>query len=249
MTRVLLLGGTSEASALARHFAKNAIDAIYSYAGRTETPAAQPLPTRIGGFGGIEGLSTYLAAEKITHVIDATHPFAERMSKNALIAAQRSGVALCAFERAPWVARDGDDWIHVADMSGAVAALPEEPACIFLAIGRQHLSAFAARPWHRYVLRLVDSPEGSLPLPDAQVVVAKGPFTVEDDVRLLKSRRVSLIVAKNSGGSGARAKLDAARALRLPVIMIDRPALPQRRSETTIAGVMRFLVHPADLGV
>ncbi|MCB2128267.1 MAG: cobalt-precorrin-6A reductase [Rhodobacteraceae bacterium] len=249
MTRVLLLGGTTEAAALARHFAEGGIDAVYSYAGRTETPAAQPLPVRIGGFGGIDGLVAYLGAESITHIVDATHPFAATMSRNAVAAAERAGVRLCAYERPAWEAEDGDDWTHVADLAGAVAALPEEPSCIFLAIGRQHLSAFAALPWHRYILRLVDAPTGALPLPDAQVVVAKGPFTAEDDTALLKSRRVNLIVAKNSGGSGARAKLVAARALGLPVIMIDRPVLPPRQSVSSIDGIMRFLAHPADLGV
>lgn len=247
--RVLLLGGTTEASLLARHLAAEGVDAVYSYAGRTDTPVAQPLPTRIGGFGGVEGLVDYLKAESITHLIDATHPFAAGMSANAISACTETEIALCALERAPWAADAGDDWTHVPDLNGAVAALPEEPACVFLAIGRQSLAAFAAKPWHHYVLRLVDAPQGKLPLPDAEVVIARGPFTEEGDRKLLKSRRVNLIVAKNSGGTGARAKLDAARALRLPVILIDRPALPPRRIASSIEDVMAFLAHSADLGV
>ncbi|MGB3316981.1 MAG: cobalt-precorrin-6A reductase, partial [Albidovulum sp.] len=174
MTRVLLLGGTTEASQLARHFAAKGVDAVFSYAGRTDAPVEQPLPTRIGGFGGVDGLATYLRAESITHVVDATHPFAATMSRNAVSACIDTDTPLCAFERTPWEAGAGDDWTHVPDLAAAVAALPEEPSCIFLAIGRQNLTAFAAKPWHHYVLRLVDAPQGKLPLPDAEAVIARG---------------------------------------------------------------------------
>lgn len=247
--RVLLLGGTTEATVIARHFADHGIDAIYSYAGRTSAPVAQPLPTRVGGFGGVEGLAAWLAAEGITHIVDATHPFAAGMSRNAIDAAAATGLPICGYARAPWDAGEGDDWTHVADIAAAVDALPEEPCRIFLAIGRQSLSAFAVKPWHQYLLRLVDPPEGRLPLPDAEIVVARGPFTEAGDLKLLKSRRVNLIVAKNSGGDGARAKLDAARALRIPVVMIDRPLLPPRRIARDVTEVLAFLGHPADLGV
>lgn len=249
MTRVLLLGGTGEASQLARHFAVHGVDAVFSYAGRTDAPVEQPLPTRIGGFGGAEGLAAYLRAEGVTHVVDATHPFAAQMSRNAISACRDTDTPLCAFERAPWEAGAGDDWTHVPDLAGAVAALPEEPVCIFLAVGRLNLGAFAVKPWHHYILRLVDAPRGRLPLPDAEAIIARGPFTEEGDRKLLKSRRVNLIVAKNSGGSGARAKLDAARHLGVPVILIDRPALPPRRTARSVVEVMDFLAHRDDLGV
>lgn len=244
-----MLGGTSEASALARKLAKAGADAIFSYAGRTDSPAEQPLPTRIGGFGGAEGLAAYIRAEKITHLVDATHPFAAQMSRNALAAAAATGTPLCSYERAAWQAEEGDDWTHVADIDGAIAALPEEPAHIFLAIGSQHIAAFAAKPWHQYLLRLVDRPKGKLPLPNAEMVIARGPFSLADDLKLLKSRRVNLIVAKNSGGSGARAKLEAAQALHLPVILIERPQLPPRLIFAHSDEVMRWLGHRADLGV
>ncbi|MCT8330177.1 cobalt-precorrin-6A reductase [Albidovulum sediminis] len=249
MTRVLLLGGTTEASLLARHLAAARVDAVFSYAGRTGAPVAQPLPTRIGGFGGPTGLARFLAAERITHVVDATHPFAARMSLNAIEACAGTGVALCAFERAPWQAAAGDRWTRVPDLAAAAAALPARPARIFLAIGRQNLSAFAGRPEHHYLLRLVDPPEGDLPLPDATAVIARGPFDVEGDIALLRAHRIDMVVAKNAGGTGARAKLDAARALGLPVILIDRPCLPSRPIAETIEQVMAFLAHRADLGV
>lgn len=263
MTRVLLLGGTSEASALARALAAAGVDAVFSYAGRTESPVAQPLPTRIGGFGGVEGLITYLRAEGITHLVDATHPFAAGMSRNAIAASEATGVPLLAFERAPWQAGPGDDWRSVHDIEGAVAVLPEAPARVFLAIGKQTLAPFAEKPQHHYLLRLVDRPEAALPLPDAEAVIARGPFSEADDLALLTDHRIGWIVAKNSGGSGAEAKLLAARKLRLPVVMIERPTLPGRAVARTVEEVMGWLggmgniahpaggsgVHPARLGV
>jgi len=249
MTRVLLLGGTTEASQLARALAAAGIDAVFSYAGRTGAPVEQPLSTRIGGFGGPEGLVRCLREEGITHVVDATHPFAARMSRNAVEACGTANVPLCAFERAPWAEGPGDDWRHVPDIAGAVAALPDAPAPVFLAIGRQNLEPFAAKPQHRYLLRLVDPPGDVLPLPDTEVVIARGPFTEAGDAALLRTHGIEVIVAKNAGGTGARAKLDAARALGLPVILIDRPALPTRRVARSVEEVMDFLAHPADLGV
>lgn len=232
---------------MARALAEAGLAAVFSYAGRTESPVAQPLPTRVGGFGGVEGLVDYLRAEGITHVIDATHPFAAQMSRNAIAACAEAGVALIGLERAPWVAQGGDRWTHVPDMGAAVAALPDSPARVFLAIGKLHLAEFAAKPQHHYLLRLVDAP-GALPLPDAEAVIARGPFAVEDDLALLRDHRISHIVAKNAGGAGAEAKLIAARTLGLPVILIDRPALPERQVGTTVGQVLGWL-HQADLGV
>lgn len=249
MTRVLLLGGTSEASALARALAFEGVDAVFSYAGRTDAPVPQPLPTRIGGFGGAAGLTAYLRAERVTHLIDATHPFAAQMSRNAIQACEAAGVPLIAFERSPWQPGSGDDWRSVAGIDEAVAALPDEPARVFLAIGKQALAPFARKPQHHYLLRLVDPPEGPLPLPDAEAVIARGPFGVADDLGLLTDRRIGWIVAKNAGGSGAEAKLIAARQLSLPVVVIERPRLPERSVARTVEDVMGWLSHPARLGV
>lgn len=239
--RVLLLGGTTEASDLARAFAAAGVEAVFSYAGRTAAPVAQPLPQRVGGFGGVQGLSAYLAQGGFTHVVDATHPFAATMSANAVAACAGIGLPLVAFERPAWTPGAGDHWQHVPDLAAAAAALPQAPACVFLAIGRQHLAAFADAPQHTYLLRLVDPPDGPLPLPQARVVVARGPFDVAGDTALMQAHGVQVLVAKNAGGTGARAKLDAARALRLPVILIDRPAVPQRPTAATVTAVMAWL--------
>lgn len=219
--------------------------AIYSYAGRTDAPVAQPIPVRVGGFGGVEGLIRYLRDQRISHVIDATHPFAAQISGNAVAACATLGLPLIALERAPWMAQAGDRWTHVPDIGAAVAALPDAPGRVFLAIGRQYLAVFAAKA-HHYILRLVDAPTEA-PLPGATVLIARGPFGVAGDTALLHSHRVTHVVAKNAGGEGAVAKLVAARALQIPVILIGRPWIPPRRAVERVDEVMAW-IH-ADLGV
>ncbi|MCC8944252.1 cobalt-precorrin-6A reductase [Bradyrhizobium sp. Arg62] len=248
MMRALILGGTADANLLAAAIARAGIDAVYSYGGRTRTPADQPLPTRIGGFGGVDGLADYLHREAITHVVDATHPFAAEMSRNAIVACAQTATPLLALERAPWDKTSGDRWIEVADVVSAAAALPDSRASVFLAIGRQHVAPFGARPQHAYTLRFVDPPEQALPLPDADVIVSRGPFTLEGELAMMRTRRVEWIVARNSGGTGARAKIDAARVLGLPVIMITRPLLPERPRVESVSEAMQWLGHRTCLG-
>ena len=250
MTRLLILGGTREASDLARAVADAGIDAVLSYAGRVARPAAQPVPVRVGGFGGAEGLAAYLRAEGITRLIDATHPFAAQMSHNAVAAAAAADIPLAALTRPAWTPQPGDRWHHVPDIAGAVDALTGPSRRVMLAVGRMHLDAFATQPQHHYLLRLVDPPETPPPLPEQTVTVSRGPFTVAEDTALMRGHGIEIVVAKNAGGAGARAKLDAARALGLEVIMIDRPALPQRRELGSVGEAMRWLGHAGtDLGV
>ncbi|MBR0900511.1 cobalt-precorrin-6A reductase [Bradyrhizobium tropiciagri] len=248
MIRALILGGTADANMLAAQIARAGIAAVYSYGGRTAAPAEQPLPTRIGGFGGVSGLADYLRSEGITHVIDATHPFAAEMSRNAIAACTQTATPLLALERAPWGKTSGDRWIEVADVVSAVAALPDSRANVFLAIGRQHIAPFGARPQHAYTLRFVDPPGETLPLPGADVIVSRGPFTFESELEMMRTRAIEWIVARNSGGTGARAKIDAARALGLPVVMITRPHLPDRPRVESVSDVMEWLGHRTCLG-
>lgn len=246
--RILLLGGTTEAGLLAAQLANAGMDAVFSYAGRTSTPVAQPLPTRIGGFGGTAGLQAYLEAEAISHVVDATHPFAAQMSRNAHTACTQTRTPLIRLERPAWVPQNGDQWQSVPDLESAPAALPETPARVFLAIGKQQIDLFAAKPQHRYLLRLVDAPDAPLPLPSADVILARGPFTAQGDIDLMRAHNITHVVAKNAGGTGARAKLQAARALDLPVIMAARPAVPGD-AVGSVAAVMDWLDHSALRGV
>ncbi|MBW7963154.1 cobalt-precorrin-6A reductase [Bradyrhizobium sp. BR 10261] len=247
MMRALILGGIADASLLAAEIARAGIDALYSYGGRTRTPADQPLPTRIGGFGGVSGLADYISRERITHVIDATHPFAAEMSRHAIAACAATGTPLIALERAPWAKAPDDIWIEVVDVNAAVAALPEARANVFLAIGRQHIAPFAAKPQHAYTLRFVDPPDVPLPFA-ADVIVSRGPFTIDGEAEMMRTRGIASIVARNSGGAGARAKIDAARMLGLPVIMISRPNLPERKRVESVAEVMQWLGHRTCLG-
>ncbi len=244
-----MLGGTTEASALAATLAMRGDDAVLSYAGRVANPKAQPIPMRIGGFGGVEGLVGYLRDHKVTHLIDATHPFAAQMSANAVFAAERAGVAHMALTRPAWSPVDGDRWTRVADIGEAVAVLAGPRRRVMLALGRMHVDAFVVQPQHDYLLRFVDAPDRPPGLPRHHLVVDRGPFDVEGDQRLMATHGVEIIVCKNAGGTGASAKLQAARALGLPVILIDRPVLPARREVHAVADVMRWLDHGADLGV
>ena len=246
--RALILGGTSDANRLAEAAARLGLDAIYSYAGRTQAPAGQSLPTRIGGFGGASGLVDYIRRHQITHVVDATHPFAVEMSRNAVAACATTGTALIALERAPWTKTPEDNWIEVENVARAATALPDQRARVFLAIGRQHLAPFAAKPQHAYTLRLVDTPKAALPLQHAEVIVSRGPFTLAGDLDLMRSRNIEWMVARNAGGTGAHAKIEAARRLGLPVVMIARPALPERQSTESIDDVLAWLGHDARLG-
>ncbi len=222
---------------------------MLSYAGRTENPRAQPVPVRVGGFGGIGGLIDYLRQEGVTHLVDATHPFAATMSAHAVAAAREAGIAHIMLTRPGWVESSGDHWTHVSDIAGAVAALAGPARRVLLALGRMHVDAFAARPQHHYLLRFVDMPEETPGLPQHDLVVDRGPFTVEGDMALMREHGIDLIVSKNAGGGGAEAKLIAARTLGLPVLMIDRPPCPAARVTHQVAGVLEWLDHSAERGV
>jgi precorrin-6A/cobalt-precorrin-6A reductase len=246
--RLLLLGGTLEARTVAQALAISGIDAVYSTAGRTEVPLLQPLAHRIGGFGGVEGLRTYIDAHQITHVIDATHPFAAQMSQNAFVACG-ADIKLLRLERAPWQETAGDSWLHVPNVEAALGALPTYPARVFLAIGKQNLTPFAQVPQHFYLLRLVDpAPEGVFGLQSVHAIIDRGPFDVADDLALLRDHQISHIVAKNSGGTGARAKREASQILGLPVLMIDRPTLPQSAVAYSVTDVFAWLGHSTPIG-
>lgn len=225
--RLLILGGTTEASALCRRLAgRPDIDAMLSLAGRTAEPLTAPIPVRIGGFGGTEGLARYLGAERIDALIDATHPFAVQISLNAAEACAMAHVPRLVLTRPPWTPVEGDRWHEVPHMAEAVTALGEAPRTVFLTVGRLALQAFAAAPMHRYLIRTIDLPGGLDSLPDHRLIRARGPFTVEAEAALMREEGVEVLVSKNSGGEAAAAKLVAARRLGLPVVMVRRPMQP-----------------------
>lgn len=242
--RALILGGTSEARALAARLAGDArLDAVVSLAGRTSAPLASPLPVRIGGFGGVEGLTRYLVEERIDRVIDATHPFAARISANARAACAALGLPLLVFTRAPWSPVEGDRWIEVADNAGAVAALGEAPRRAFLTIGRLGLADFLCAPQHYYLIRTIDQPSKEDLPPRYELILERGPFTVESELSLMRAAEVDIVVSKNSGGRETYAKIEAARALGLPVAMVTPPRGGEARIVHHIEAAVDFLFY------
>ncbi len=225
--KILILGGTTEARVLAGRLNESGNFAItLSLAGRTARPRPQGVPTRIGGFGGAGGLARALRDEQFDVLIDATHPYADRISANAASAAEQTGVRFLALRRAPWTKVSGDRWIDVESIEQAATALGFEPRRAFVALGRNEIEPFSAAPQHTYLVRSVDPVDPPLAVPCAIYVTARGPFSEADDRDLLERHVIDIIVAKNSGGEASYGKIAAARALRLPVLMLRRPALP-----------------------
>jgi precorrin-6A/cobalt-precorrin-6A reductase len=222
--RVLILGGTTEASALARLIVGDArFDATLSLAGRTSAPQPQPLATRIGGFGGADGLARFLGDNAFDVVIDATHPYADQISANALAACGMTGVPLVSIARPVWQAQPGDLWHVVRDADAAAAALGPTPRRVFLSLGRLDLHAFAPAPQHHYLARTIDPPQQRALPPDIRFLQARGPFDRAGETHLLSNEKIDIVVSKNSGGTATYAKIEAARDLGLPVVMIARP--------------------------
>jgi precorrin-6A/cobalt-precorrin-6A reductase len=193
-----------------------------SLAGRTQVPLTLPVPTRSGGFGGVDGLVRYIVDAKIACLIDATHPFAGQISRNARDAAQRTRTPMVVLSRPAWRRQQGDLWTEVADMESAVDALGDAPRRVFVTSGRQGLAALLRAPQHHYWIRTVDKVEPPLNVPHAQYIVGVGPFSEESERAILVSNGIDVIVAKNSGGAATYAKIVAARALHLPVVLIQR---------------------------
>jgi precorrin-6A/cobalt-precorrin-6A reductase len=245
MKRVLILGGTAEARQLAGRLASRGdLSVTLSLAGRTASPAPQPVPVRVGGFGGADGLAAYLKAERIDALIDATHPYAAIIAANAAKAAESTGVKLLALRRAPWTKVAGDRWIEAHTMDEAVAKMGGEPRRVFLALGRKDLAAFETAPQHDYLIRSVDPVDPPLKRPRAKYIESRGPFTEANDRTLMEAHRTEIVVAKNSGGDSTYGKIAAARALGLDVIMLRRPALPRVTSVESVEDAVRWLDHP-----
>ena len=219
---VLILGGTREAADLATTLvaAHPNWRVITSLAGRTREPAPLAGETRIGGFGGQEGLAEYLRSERVTKLVDATHPFAKRISENARLAAGRAGIPLETVTRPPWQKQHGDNWVEVASLEKARDALPIG-ARVLLALGSQHIAVFASRGDVHFVVRMVDLPDSPPSLPDHQLLLGK-PGTAEQEKALLTAHAITHIVCRNSGGTASLAKVEAARQLGITVVMVRR---------------------------
>ena len=239
---ILILGGTAEANQLAKRLraARPRARIILSLAGRTRAPVLpEDVAVRIGGFGGAEGLASFLAAEAVTILVDATHPFAAGISRNGEAAATRAGVARLVLRRPPWEAVPGDRWQTVDCLGAARDALPAKSRA-FLALGRQHLAPFRHRPDVAFVVRMIEPPDPPLPFP-AEILLGRPEADVEAEAALLGRLAVSHLVCRNSGGAISYAKVAAARRLGLAVIMIARPPEPPGPVVATVAEALAHL--------
>ncbi|MET8763715.1 cobalt-precorrin-6A reductase [Lentzea sp. NPDC004782] len=220
---ILILGGTGEARELARH-----VEAVSSLAGRVTNPRLPRGEVRIGGFGGVDGLAQWLRDNDIHAVVDATHPFARQITANAFEACGRVGVPFLILRRPGFTPRDG--WLWVDGVAEAARNLPGER--IFLTTGRQDLAEFAACPqW--FLARMVEPPEPPMPQ-RIEVLLSRGPFTVDGEFSLMRSREIDVLVTKDSGGSMTSAKLEAAEQLGIPVVIVRRPPLPPAEVVRTV---------------
>lgn len=247
---MLILGGTTEASAIAAALAGNKrVRPVLSLAGRTRAPVLPPVPARRGGFGGVDGLAAYLRAQGVAALIDATHPFAARISRNARAAAQIAGVPMVAVSRPPWIAGPGDRWTEAADMPAAAQALGAAPRRVFLTVGQQELAPFRLAPWHHYLIRSIEPPDPALLPLAARCIAARGPFREDAERALLEREGIEVIVTKNSGGTATAPKLAAAQALGIPVVMVARPNIafsgPPGETVPDAVGALAWLDHVA----
>jgi precorrin-6A/cobalt-precorrin-6A reductase len=234
--QVLVLGGTGEARRLAAALVAHGVDVLTSLAGRVADPVLPEGAVRIGGFGGMSGLAGWLAERRPQAVVDATHPFAAQITASAAAAAAQQGTPLLRLQRPGWTPQPGDTWRFVDSLAEAAAAVAEH-ASVFLTTGRQGVAAFAALPG-KVLVRSVDPPDEPLPA-GATLLLDRGPFSVADELALLREHAVDVVVTKDSGGHMTEAKLIAARELGVPVVLVRRPPLP--RGVPTVATVEEAL--------
>ena len=242
--RVLVLGGTGEARRLAAALVADGVDVVSSLAGRVADPLLPPGEVRTGGFGGPLGLADELRARSISALVDATHPFAAAMTASAAEASALTGVPLLRLQRPGWEAQPGDDWREVGSLDEAAAAVAGFGS-VFLTTGRQGLAAFAGLEG-RCLVRTVDPPSPPLPR-RAAVLLARGPFSVDQELALMREHAIEVVVTKNSGGSMTSAKLTAARRLGIPVVLLRRPPVPPGvRVVATVPEAVTWLTHIAE---
>jgi precorrin-6A/cobalt-precorrin-6A reductase len=239
---VLVLGGTSEARALAADLAgQPRLRVVSSLAGRVSRPVLPDGEVRIGGFGGAAGLAAWLRAEHVAAVVDATHPFAETISAPAVDACARAGLPLLRLARPGWAPRDGDDWRDAGSLEEAATMLPELGQRVFLTTGRQGLAAFAGLDQLWFLIRCVDPPAGPMPA-HREVLLARGPYEMQSERALMRRFGIDVLVTKDSGGQLTSGKLDAARELGLPVVMIRRPAPAGAASVPAVADAVLWVL-------
>lgn len=238
---VLVLGGTAEARALASALVAEGVPVVSSLAGRVAQPKLPEGDVRVGGFGGPEGLAAWLSEQDATSIVDATHPFAERIGASAVEGARLAGVPLLRLQRPGWQAEPGDRWHWVDSLADAATALPALGRRVFLTSGRQGVAAFRGLSELWFLARFVDAPEEPLP-PNFEVLLARGPYDVDAEAALMRAHDVDVLVTKDSGGAMTSAKLVAARGLGLPVVVVRRPPRPAATTVDTVEGAVKWVL-------
>jgi precorrin-6A/cobalt-precorrin-6A reductase len=241
--RVLILGGTEDATELAAKATSLAgVEVMTSLAGRTLQPGVVSGERRIGGFGGVAGLVSYLREQQIDVLVDATHPFATQISWNAIRAAAEIPLPYLRLNRPPWQPVAGDKWLEVEDLAAAVNTLPGLAERVFVSIGRQELALFSQlNLW--FLMRMVEPPSPAAPLPPGHILLERGPFSLEGERSLLQQYEIEAIVSKNSGGRATYAKIIAARELEIPVVMVQRPLLPEGATVADVESAFNWLAE------
>ncbi len=245
--RVLILGGIGESwklTALASTIP--GLEVINSLAGRTRKPVMTSTPTRIGGFGGVSGLTNYLREQKIDLLIDATHPFASKISWNAAIASSALNIPRLMLVRPAWKKMEGDRWVEVESNEVAARVLPELASRIFLSIGRQELVSYTHLKNLWFLMRMVEPPQANTSVPPGKILTERGPFSLEEERSLLLKYEIEAILSKNSGGDATYAKIIAARELGIPVVMIQRPSLPEGEQVSDVESAVSWLRNYSD---
>lgn len=237
---LLLLAGTGEAKQIAWGLSDSGRPVVASLAGATRSPDPLPVPTRIGGFGGEAGFRTYVASHGITAVLDATHPFAVRITTRTARICRDMGLPYCHVLRPGWAAGPGDDWIWVKTPADVGEHIPSD-AVVFLATGRQSLPEYAGLAAKRILARMIDPPSAPMPIAGGEFIIGRPPFSEADETALFEALQVSHLVVKDAGGRGGRAKLDAARRLGVPVILIARPAMPPADRVENMEDALRWV--------
>ncbi|MEV8465345.1 cobalt-precorrin-6A reductase [Fluviibacterium sp. DFM31] len=239
--RLLLLAGSAEARQVAKALGRMPeVAATASLAGTTARPADLGLPTRVGGFGGDVGFADYLARHRVQAVLDATHPFAQRIASRTARLCRQHDIAHARLLRPAWQAGPGDRWTEVATEAEVAAQVPEG-ARVFMATGPEHLDAYTGMDRHHVICRRIDPAPAPFPWPRGDFVVGRPPFTRDSEIALFRRFRVDLLVTKNAGGAAGRAKLEAARALGLPVVMVARPPQPEGWVLTSVDGALDWI--------
>ena len=241
MVKILILGGTQEAAKLAKKAANlTNIEVKLSLAGRI-SQAVISKNLRVGGFGGVAGLIKYLKEDHIDLLIDATHPFAAKISHNAATAADNLRLPRLMLIRAKWESVIDDKWIEVENIEAAAQILPDFASRVFLTIGRQELTAFSQVENIWFLMRSIEKPSSDIVLPKGLLLLERGPFDKDSEKQLLDKYNIDTVVSKNSGGDATYAKIIAARELGIKVVMVKRPMLPQGESVEDVEAALQWV--------